>query len=176
MTDDDLLANLVKLRRPILRPRVKVGFPQQMAAPASEDDLVRTEQLLGFAIPPLLRRLYKEVANGGFGPGYGLTGAEGGKADAIGYSIGGAYRLRREIDPSASSWRWPEHLVPLVSWGEGAFSCGDFSKPGCPLYVFDPLRWPEGTESLGALPIHAPGLREFLSDWIRGEEVLPPEH
>ncbi len=34
-----------------------------------------TEDVLGLLPAPLLRMLYAEVANGGFGPGYGITGA-----------------------------------------------------------------------------------------------------
>src|SRR5207253_5237760 len=36
------------------------------------------EQLLGFSLPPLLRALYANIANGGFGPGGGLKGVVGG--------------------------------------------------------------------------------------------------
>lgn len=37
-----------------------------------------TEQQLGFPLPPLLRLLYTEIANGGFGPGLGIVGTPGG--------------------------------------------------------------------------------------------------
>jgi hypothetical protein len=40
--------------------------------PAMEDQLLATEAALGFPLPPLLRAFYAEVANGGFGFGYGL--------------------------------------------------------------------------------------------------------
>lgn len=40
-----------------------------------------TEAKLGFGLPPLLRQLYTRVANGGFGPGYGIFGLDGGYAD-----------------------------------------------------------------------------------------------
>jgi hypothetical protein len=46
--------------------------------PASEEQLQITENVLGYSLPPLLRMVYAEVANGGFGPGYGITGAWGG--------------------------------------------------------------------------------------------------
>lgn len=42
--------------------------------PASEEILQRTETQLGFALPPLLRALYAQVANGGFGPVLGIRG------------------------------------------------------------------------------------------------------
>ena len=41
------------------------------------------ENELGFHLPPLLSQLYTQVANGGFGPGYGIFGLEGGYADPI---------------------------------------------------------------------------------------------
>ena len=46
--------------------------------PATEEQLARTEEVMGFAHPPLLRALYLQVANGGFGPGTGIIGAFGG--------------------------------------------------------------------------------------------------
>ena len=42
-----------------------------------------TENELGFQLPPLLAQFYTQVANGGFGPGYGIFGLEGGYADPI---------------------------------------------------------------------------------------------
>jgi hypothetical protein len=45
---------------------------------ATEQQIVETEQQLGFPLPVLLRLLYKQVANGGFGPGYGIIGAVNG--------------------------------------------------------------------------------------------------
>ena len=40
--------------------------------------LEEAESRLGFKLPILLRRLYLEVGNGGFGPSYGLLGISGG--------------------------------------------------------------------------------------------------
>lgn len=42
--------------------------------PASEELMQRTEKALGFVLPPLLRALYTQVANGGFGPVLGIRG------------------------------------------------------------------------------------------------------
>src|SRR5690242_515603 len=41
---------------------------------ATAHDIEQAEAKLGFAIDPLMRRLYTEVGNGGFGPGYGVLG------------------------------------------------------------------------------------------------------
>src|SRR5260221_9938738 len=41
----------------------KLGFEYP---PATEEQLLATERALGFPLPPLLRALYAQVANGGF--------------------------------------------------------------------------------------------------------------
>ncbi len=57
-------------------PRTGFEFP-----PATKEQLQDTEKALGFPLPPMLRALYTYVANGGFGPAYGITGAIGGYFD-----------------------------------------------------------------------------------------------
>jgi hypothetical protein len=61
---------------------LKKKHPGQMPwitfPPATEKQILKTERQLGFALPLLLRLLYTHVANGGFGPGYGIIGAIGG--------------------------------------------------------------------------------------------------
>ena len=54
-------------------PHTGFEFP-----PATEEQIWTTEEALGIALPPMLRALYMQVANGGFGPAYGITGARGG--------------------------------------------------------------------------------------------------
>ena len=53
--------------------RTGFAFP-----PATEAQLHATEENLGRPLPLLHRILYKELANGGFGPGVGLRGVTGG--------------------------------------------------------------------------------------------------
>lgn len=52
------------------------GAPENAAlpAPAELSAVEDAEDRIGFAIPPLLRRLYLEVANGGFGPRGDMVG------------------------------------------------------------------------------------------------------
>ena len=49
--------------------------PLRPAPPAA---VAEAEELAGRSLPSLLRRLYLEVGNGGFGPGYGLLGLRDG--------------------------------------------------------------------------------------------------
>src|SRR5260370_8919436 len=77
----------VDLRGPEWDTEVAENDPRRATftfPPATVDQLQETETLLGFALPPFLRALYAEIANGGFGPTYGLRGAVGGFADATG--------------------------------------------------------------------------------------------
>ncbi|HZS78523.1 MAG TPA: SMI1/KNR4 family protein [Ktedonobacteraceae bacterium] len=53
-------------------PETGFEFP-----PATEEQLQATEAALGLPLPPMLHALYSQVANGGFGPGFGITGAKG---------------------------------------------------------------------------------------------------
>src|SRR5258708_32382840 len=61
------------LQVPLHDPRSGFAFP-----PATEEQLYRTEEVMGFSHPPLLRALYLQVANGGFGSGGGSKRAFGG--------------------------------------------------------------------------------------------------
>ncbi|GAA1607916.1 hypothetical protein GCM10009733_000050 [Nonomuraea maheshkhaliensis] len=45
---------------------------ERLSPPATEEEVENAERILGFKLPPVLARLYGEVANGGFGPDYHL--------------------------------------------------------------------------------------------------------
>ncbi len=110
-TDDALIAALRSRAASI--HRTDVVSPQELRAPASEETIASTEAELGFSLDPFLRRVYGEVANGGFGPGYGclpLTGPQ---------SLSSVYADFR-------SGAWPEKLLPVWDWGGALWSCVDF--------------------------------------------------
>lgn len=88
---------------------------RELPSAASEAILARAEARLGFALPTSLRRLYAEVANGGFGPGGGLLAID----DAVEAYVG----FRRE-SPGPRGQRWPERLLPLVA-DEPGYACLD---------------------------------------------------
>jgi hypothetical protein len=69
---------------PSLRERAERDLPGYgaMCPPISEADLRDSEDSLGFRLPGFVRRLYTEVGNGGFGPGYGgVLGLAGGASN-----------------------------------------------------------------------------------------------
>lgn len=99
--------------------------------PASPHAIVEAENLVGSALPALLRDLYAE-ANGGFGPGYGLLGLRGGYTDDM-------HRTAIDILAEAPQGLWPgmpTGLLPLCHWG-----CAIYSFVHCPtgvIYGWDP--------------------------------------
>ena len=82
---------------------LSLAFPElpEVATPAM---IEAAEASLGFTLPPLLTRIYSEVANGGFGPDYGLIGLAGGHLDDQRHDIVALYR-----QTCSSPWRqhWP---------------------------------------------------------------------
>jgi hypothetical protein len=149
--------------------------------PATDLQLAETERLLGFALPAALRGLYKEVANGGFGPGYGIVGAMGGARDSEGDRIADLYRIDREPRPLEESgvardnpaWfepfynEWPRHVLRFVDWGCCIWSCID-ARTGRVLR-YEPLH---GKRVREAMVFEAASLEEWMERWARGEEML----
>jgi hypothetical protein len=119
-SDEDLIDALRQRAR--VAPRQPVGAVEEAKAfpPASGNEVAHVEAQLGFALPSLVRRLYLEVADGGFGPGYGLFPAgshasRDGQAETIVEA-----HAKLSADP-----RWSPRLVPLCDWGCAIWSCLD---------------------------------------------------
>ena len=83
--------------------------------PAAPEAVEEAEEEIGYPLTPLLRRLYLEVGNGGFGPGYGILGLKDGHSDDGGHT---AIELYRERAPR-------EGLLPVCYWGCGIYSLID---------------------------------------------------
>src|SRR5262249_39446208 len=70
--DDDLIRRIrVRAEDPATRTDAP-DAPGRLSAPISEAALTGAEARLGFSLPVLLRRLYADIADGGFGPGGGI--------------------------------------------------------------------------------------------------------
>ena len=71
MTKDQLFdAIRARIADPALRLTPPTTRPPRLYEPASAAALAKAERDLGFELPHLLRAMYAEIANGGFGPGY----------------------------------------------------------------------------------------------------------
>src|SRR5262245_8220936 len=91
--------------------------------PVSEDAVDKAEKDLGFAIPALLKSCYLAVGNGGFGPGYGIIGVDGGYASDYGNVVETHGVLKQ--DQESEGHEWPNGLLPFCEWGCNIFSCVD---------------------------------------------------
>lgn len=151
-----------KLRRRSFRPDVEDwSVPHQKPfPPATEAQIVTAEARIGFPLPPLLRRLYLQVANGGFGPAYGLIGVPGGAVDSQGDDISMAYAERRDV--SDAQWHWPQGTLPLIETGGASYLCIDTTSPDLPVLEFVP-----DSVSARFRPV-APSLHQLLVAWVQG--------
>ena len=136
-------------------PHTRPPYP-----PASAETLARAEERLGFRLPELLRKMYLEVGNGGYGPGYGIVGLEGGylETDNIAFHDGSGLDLVQLYDgfrgvgeplspiehdfDAGGSLRmdpekdvWYNQLVPISNWGCWRISCIDCSKKNAPVLL-----------------------------------------
>ena len=120
--------------------------------------------MVGRALPALLRELYA-VANGGFGPGYGLLGLRDGFTDGSG-------RTAIEVLAEAQRGLWPgmpSGLLPLCTWG-----CAIYSFVHCPsgrMYGWDP----NPVEPDDDVPFFAQeyDFRTWMQSWLDGSLLQP---
>lgn len=181
-----------RIRNPKLRTSMGKYSPWRVRLfpPASQLVLEASETRLEFRLPPLLREFYTQVANGGFGPGYGILGLEGGFADPV-VTMGDeggtlldwyyAYRgtdrrmpglgsklagdesasLFIDPDPRSANWTWFDRLLPISHHGDWRLSCIDCSSPSYPVLRYD------GQQSI--LRQDSPTFEEWIDAWLRGE-------
>ncbi|MGW3121536.1 SMI1/KNR4 family protein [Streptomyces sp. NPDC001107] len=132
--------------------------------PASPDAVAEAERVVGYPLPALLRRLYLEVANGGFGPRGGVLGVSGGKWRGDWADIVDVY----EAFSSAPDSEVPDGFVWLFEWGDAIWSLVDCRDPLGPMWGWDPTDGPEG-----ALFPTGQNLAEWLTDALAGKEEIP---
>ena len=145
------------------------GFVADAEEPIDVPELELAESSLGFPLPQLLKRLYLEIANGGFGPGYGLMGLVSGFRDDCGDTALESYELRVEPDPAEPGWNWPAGLLPICTWGCAIYSCIDCSKSiGFPMVIFDPNLSASWDECL--IP-ECDSFDEWIAIWAGGGDL-----
>ena len=121
--DDELTVRAEAIERSMTTPAER-----PLPAPASEEQLNAAERRLGFALPPLLRRVYAEVANGGVGPGPGMLGVKGGQPNDHGKTVEDLYAEMLEAVQENRRWVWPAGLLPIVDHS-GTYVCVDATAP-----------------------------------------------
>lgn len=93
------------------------------------------ERRLGFPMPALLKACYLNIGNGGFGPGYGVIGIEGGYTSDYGNLVETHELLKQDLESEGDEW--PSGLLAFCEWGCNIFSCVDCSDVRNPVYTFE---------------------------------------
>jgi hypothetical protein len=134
---------------------VETGLPP----PASLGDVARAQAALGFDMPSFLRRVFLEVADGGFGPGGGLLSVAGAVA---------AYERMRTGEELPRGRSWPDHLLPVVERDPG-FYCVDGTGDAGPIVDWDPEELGElsGEKAFAkSFSEEAPSVEAWLETWV----------
>ncbi|MEU5563531.1 SMI1/KNR4 family protein [Micromonospora musae] len=138
-----------------------------LPSPASPEAVSDAEKVIGYPLPPLLRRLYLEVANGGFGPDIGVLGVAGGEWIGDWENILDVHRAFATSDPGPLT---PEGFVWLVDWG-----CNIWTLIDCR----DSYGWVWGWDPSGSccldhalFPQHLT-LADWLARWLDGTLTMP---
>ncbi|MFJ8012825.1 SMI1/KNR4 family protein [Streptomyces sp. NPDC096339] len=126
------------------------GRGTPLPKPLADGEIARAEGILGFALPPLLAKLYTRVGDGGFGPEYGLLPLR--------------QVIERHEARRASGWRWPEGVLPMADFGCGMDACVDCRSETAQVLLFDPN---PGEPDL-AWYVDSPGLADWLRGWLDG--------
>lgn len=164
----DRLSGHIKANRTFLDV---VGRPFSPKPPCQLSAIETAQTELGFSLPKLLTDIYTTVANGGFGPGYGVMGVNGGFTDDQGQSVVDAYRIYSEKDPEDPSWIWPRAWLPICHWGCVVYSVVDCSSNSLPVYFMD-IGVKEADDSMDSIiHLHKSSFEEWLSHWIEGRDL-----
>lgn len=131
-------------------------LPTPPRPPATIAAVEEAEALLGHRLPPLLRRLYLEVSNGGFGPGYGLLGLRDGHGGAPDGTA-----LDRMVAAGAGDGGRPG-LLPVCDWGCAIVSFVECSGPDARMWGYDPNA--DDDDAAGPFP-HEMGFGAWLWAW-----------
>ncbi|MGW6503005.1 SMI1/KNR4 family protein [Nonomuraea angiospora] len=142
--------------------------------PISQVDLHACEQRIGHELPELLRRVYTEVSNGGFGPSY----------DLLGLPPGGHREYEGGPDALEEYEKYPEVSsvlgFPLVAAGCSMYWYMSLTQPGNPVCLWDGDGWDfpdEQSPEVGVVAICS-SLEEWFDRWVDGRnlETSYPEH
>ncbi|MFB7343500.1 SMI1/KNR4 family protein [Streptomyces hydrogenans] len=129
--------------------------------PASAEAVAQAERALGFALPPLLARLYREVADGGFGPDYLLLPLTG-----QGRTVLGEYASERASSAGEATPYWPAGVLPVLDWGCGMYAAVDCREETGTVLLFDPNALDDN--GADAWFVDAGDLATWLEIWLAG--------
>jgi hypothetical protein len=150
----DLVAKADDIHRKMTTPAWSALPP-----PLDPDALDRATAELGMTVPPFVRRLYCEVADGGFGPGAGLLPFA---------RVVAEYRDLCEQASEIETDRWPASLLPLAA-SDAGHVCVDVSSGGVVESDYEERELDDGDDEMAfGLVLHErwPSVGRWLEDWL----------
>ncbi len=168
----DIITRLLERKAAGNLGRKDPEFEASATPPLTPHMLTRAEEDLGFSLPPLLRRIYTEVANGGFGYSYGLLGLLAGPRDDEDRDAVQLYLDSRDIDPDDPHWQWPHGLLPIADLGCNMLHCVQCTRPDAPVVLFDPNAHERSEPWDDAFFPSAPSLVAYFEAWLDGKDLL----
>ena len=152
MNEDQLIAAIQqRASNPATRTDFAERWHRELGPPASADAIEVAGREMGCHFHQLHARLFKEIGNGGFGPGDGLIGIPGGSLDAQERSV---IELRQGLFSDHEMLQMS--VVPLCDWGCGIWSCVD-CETGAILSISE----------FGLRDLEQ-GLQSWFEDWTSG--------
>jgi len=135
--------------------------PSVLPAPATEATVADAERALGVGLPTSLRRVYTEVADGGFGPGEGIL--------PLAMVVSAWRELSGPDGPLPRGRTWPAALVPVVERDPG-YDCVEASTGR--VVAWDPEALSErSTEDRfrRSFSEAAPSVEAWLGAWVESK-------
>ena len=156
------LVDALRLRINDPRRRTDAGIESvRLPSVADPKELDAAEAAIGHPLPPVLRLVLEQVANGGFGPGYGLLGV-GPTGHRINLAAGEVdlnlpdfHRFQVEHDPE-----WDGDQLVILDWGDAMLATVGLSSGVVSNYSY----WDKFLSS-------GEDLQQWLMRWARGERV-----
>jgi hypothetical protein len=182
---DSLIVKVIqRIQDPRLTCSINKIWPrsQPLYPPTTHAIVNAAEKKLGFRLPILLREMYTRVGNGGFGPGYGIYGLEGGYLQTIhGSKCSSLVDIYLEAKPTGRPLselghdftrdgslsfgdninEWPQKLVEICSLGDDMYYCIDCSSSAAPILLLIAYG--------GEFQIHCSSFEEWFENWLNND-------
>jgi SMI1 / KNR4 family (SUKH-1) len=141
---------------------------RSLRPPVAAADLDWAEEQLGFRLHPLLRRLYSEIADGGFG----WEGSFLPLARAVSETVA---KVGQGVqDPAAGQRRcWPLEALAVLDWGCGMNAVVDCRSLEGTVLLVDPN--PGLPDRAGEWFLDAESLEAWLESWLTGINWYTPD-
>jgi hypothetical protein len=136
----------------------------ELPPPVSPAELSQAKQRLGFQLTGLLRSLYLQVGNGGFGLGYGLlavnrNGARNAALNLVDWYLEEVNFVHPDYPP------WPRFYITLCDWGDSIRSMMNAVDSAGAISRYRGNAYKEGPWE-NVMRREAASLHDWLENWL----------